>query len=506
VRRRAAFTAALMSVVIAAAGCTDDPPKPAPPPGDSDTPITWQDCRSDARKRAEEVLAKLPSGVDFECGSVRVPQDWADPGNGETFDIAVMRAVKGSPDDKVTVLTNPGGPGGSGLDHLARSAEDYLTLLDHANVASFDPRGVGSSNPVECFTDADLDANYAYDPDPVSQASFDGNVAVARRMAEGCGDKYGEDLSLFSTEQAARDLDAIRAAVGDDKLTYFGYSYGTLLGAVYAELFPAKVRAMVLDGAVDPAQNAIQASEGQAIGFERALNNYTAWCKANATKCEISADPKGAISAAIDRARTDPVKDAKGRAATSGIVMWAVITALYDQETWKYIGQALELLRRGDPELTFLLADAYAERDDNGQYGNQTDANSAVNCADGDYPTVDEIRALQSQWRTKYPMFGPPLATGLLVCSVWPAKKDPYPVGPATGAPPIVVVGSIGDPATPYESTQKLADMLGVGQVVTYEGEGHAQGYTDSSCIRRAVNNYLIDVVVPADGLRCKPS
>jgi pimeloyl-ACP methyl ester carboxylesterase len=501
--RRSAFVAAVLSVVMVAAGCTDDPPPP--PPGDVNTPITWADCRDDARDRADEVGIDLPSGVTFECGTVRVPQDWNNPGNGETFDIVVMRAVKDSPDEKVTVLTNPGGPGGSGLDHLARSAGDYMTLLDEANVASFDPRGVGVSSPVDCFTDSDLDASYAYDPDPVSQESFDGNVALARRMAEGCGTKYGEDLTLFSTEQTARDLDAIRSAVGDEKLTYFGYSYGTLLGAVYAQLFPAKVRAMVLDGAVDPTENSTDASEGQAIGFERALDNYSAWCTSTPS-CEIAANPRGAITAAITNARTAPVKGDDGRVATSGLVMWAVITALYSEDTWQYIGQSLDWLSNGDPRLIFLLADAYADRDDSGGYGNQTDANSAVNCTDGEYPTIDRIRALQSEWRTKYPMFGPPLATGLLTCSVWPAKKDPYPIGPATGAPPIVVVGTTGDPATPYESTEKLANLLGVGQVLTYDGEGHAEGYVDSSCIRRAVNNYLIDLVVPEKGLRCQPS
>ncbi len=502
-RRRVAFTAALMSVVIAAAGCTDDPsPHPTPSPGDSDTPVTWQDCRSEAR----EANPDLPRSMTVECGTVRVPQDWANADNGKTFDIAVMRIYTGDAEDKQgSVLTNPGGPGGSGLDFLPYLAPKLNTLMDEFAVVSFDPRGVGKSEPVDCISDADLDASFGYEPDPMSQEAFDGNVAIARRIADGCGDKYGEDLSLFSTEQTARDMDAIRGAVGDEKLTYLGYSYGTLLGAVYAQILPTKVRALVLDGAVDPQQDPVESSEGQAIGFERALTNFTAWCKTSASRCPIAADPKGAINAALEKGRTDPVKGSDGRLATAGWILWGVIFAMYSQDSWQYVGPAINNLSRGSADLILAMADAYAERDENGHYSNLFDANNAVNCADSEYPTVEEIRSLQSQWRAKYPLFGAPLALGLLNCSLWPAKKDPYPAGKAEGAPPILVVGTTGDPATPYESTMKLADMLGVGQVLTWEGEGHT-AYPETTCIRRAVDNYLIDLTMPAEGLRCPAS
>jgi hypothetical protein len=183
-------------------------------------------------------------------------------------------------------------------------------------------------------------------------------------------------------------------------------------------------------------------------------------------------------------------------------VLWGVIFAMYSQDNWKYVGPAIDNLRKGDPGLIFAMADSYAERDEQGHYSTMFDVFNAVNCADATFPTVAEIRSLQSQWRTKYPLFGAPLATGLLSCATWPVKKDPYPVGPATGAPPIVVVGTTGDPATPYESTIKLADMLGVGQVLTWEGEGHT-AYPTTTCIRKAVDGYLIDLTVPDKGLRC---
>jgi pimeloyl-ACP methyl ester carboxylesterase len=504
VRRSAALVAALLSVVIAASGCTarTPSPQPTPSPGDSSHPVSWVDCRSQAR----DTNADLPRSINVECGTVQVPEDWAHVDNGKTFDIAVMRMYSGNADDKKgSVLTNPGGPGGSGLDFLPYLAPKLTSLMSQFIMVTFDPRGVGKSDPVDCISDADLDASFGYEPDPADQASFDGNVALVKRIAKGCGDKYSDELGLFSTEQTARDMDAIRSSVGDEKLTYLGFSYGTLLGAVYAEIFPTKVRAMVLDGAVDPQQSPVQASEGQAMGFERALTNFTAWCKTNTSRCPIAADPKGAITAALAKARTSPVKGSDGRLATPGWVLWGVIFAMYSQDNWKYVGPALDDLSRGDAGLIFAMADSYAERDKDGHYSNLFDANNAVNCADAESPSIDEIRSLQSQWRTKYPLFGAPLAIGLLNCSVWPAKKDPYPVGPAKGAPPILVVGTTGDPATPYESTMKLADMLGVGQVLTWEGEGHT-AYPTTTCIRRAVDNYLIDLTLPAKGLRCPAS
>ncbi len=500
-RRRPALIAVLLTFVLAAAGCTageQTTPGPPPAPGGTGTPISWGSCRFSSG-------TDRPSGVTFQCGSVLVPQDWNDAGNGKTFTIAVMRAFKGSPDGKLSVLTNPGGPGGSGLDFLPFLAGEVPNLISKFNVVSFDPRGVGQSTTVKCISDADLDASFGYDPDPVSQQAFDGNVAIARRIADGCGAKFGEELGLFDTVQTAKDMDALRSAIGDEKLTYLGFSYGTLLGAVYAQLFPTTVRAMVLDGAVDPQQTPVQSSEGQAMGFERAPDNFSAWCKTHTSQCPIASDPRGAITRAVDAARTNPVKGAGGRSATSGWVLWGIIFALYSQDNWKYVGPAIQNLGKGDPGLIFAMADSYAERDEQGHYSTLFDANNAVNCADANFPTVEEIRGLQAQWRQQYPLFGAPLATGLLNCAVWPAKKDPFPAGPAKGAPPILVVVTTGEPATPYESTMKLADMLGVGQVLTWEGSKHT-AYPDTPCIQKAVDNYLIDLTLPEKGLRCPAS
>lgn len=500
-RRRAAL-ATVLALALALTGCV--PSSVWRDPNTSSGPVTegaleWHACQADARR----INANIPAGLTAQCSTLRVPQDWNNTGNGKTFELQLMRIHSNKQHDRIgSVVMNPGGPGGSGFDYTAFLAPEVTPLLERFDLIGFDPRGVGRSDPVDCISDADMEATFGYEPDPVTDASYQGLVTLARHVADGCGAKYGEGLSLFSTEQAAHDIDAIRTALGEGKLNYLGYSYGTLLGAVYAELFGANIRAMVLDGAVDPQQSPVVSSEGQAMGFERAFTNFAAWCKANTAKCPIAPDAKGAVLAALEQARTNPVKY-RGRVATAGWVFYAVIATLYSEDSWQYLAQAIDDLRQGDARVAFILADSYAEREDDGHFKNLFDANNAVNCTDSDdFPTVEQIRTLQSQWRTKYPMFGGPLAVGLLNCAVWPAKKDPYPVGAAKGAPPIVVVGTKGDPATPYESTAKLAAMLGTGTVLTWDGEGHT-AYPETTCIRRAVDNYFIDLTVPAAGLTC---
>ena len=459
----------------------------------------WEPCNDEARK----VYPRASRSFQFHCATVKVPKDWAKP-DGPKIEISLIRARIGSQKDRIgSLLVNPGGPGGSGVDTAV-----YLTdalpveVLRRFDLVGFDPRGVSRSAPVKCMADADLDASFGAEPDPVSQAQFDEIVALTKRIDTACQRKYGEDLKLFGTVQAAKDIDAIRQAVGDDKLTYLGYSYGTLLGATYAQLFPKNIRAMVLDGAVDPTMTSVEASESQAKGFERAFGNFVDWCKGHTSRCPIAPDARAAVTQALDAARTHPVAY-EDRMATSGWVFYAVISALYTQDRWPDLADAIDSLRDGDAEQVFDLADAYAERTPGGSYSNLFDANATVNCSDDEAPpSLTQIRTLQSQWRQKYPLFGAPLAIGSMTCSLWPGAREAVPTGKAVGAPPIVVVGTKGDPATPYEQTPALAQMLGVGHVLTWEGEGHT-AYPETACISAAVNAYLIDVKVPAEGKTC---
>ncbi|WP_433688603.1 alpha/beta hydrolase [Micromonospora carbonacea] len=516
--RRARLTlAGLVAAALVAAGCTLPAFAPrtegageAAPPG---TAPTWRACP----EVADELVGRRAPDMRYDCARIAVPRNWgtgggatAGPGAGETFEIALLRARSTKQRDRIgSLVINPGGPGGSGVDTAV-----YLSfgpafgglppsVTERFDIVGFDPRGVARSSPVKCISDADLDASFGYDPDPESTASFDGFVALNERIGRGCGDKYGDQLPLYGTEQAARDMDAVRAAVGDEKLTYLGYSYGTLLGATYAQLYPQRVRALVLDGAVDPTQDLVAGSEGQAKGFERAFDNFTRWCAANAGRCPLAPDARAAVTSAIDKAKVSPVRTADGREATPGWVFYAVISSLYTESGWQELAHAIERLDDGDPGEVFRLADAYAGRDADGKYSNLFDANLAVNCTDAaEKPSVQRIRELQAQWRQTYPLFGPALAVGMLGCAEWPGGRDPYPTGKAVGAPPIVVVGTTGDPATPYEQTATLASMLGVGRVLTWEGEGHT-AYPQTSCVTDAVDAYLISLTAPREGLRC---
>jgi pimeloyl-ACP methyl ester carboxylesterase len=501
-------------VVLGVAACTDLPAPVPPPPGSpggaTATAAEWRECPDVAR----DLVGRVPTNMTYECATIKVPRDWtaatgpspsAGSGGAQTFDIALLRAKSRAQRERIgSLVVNPGGPGGSGVDLAV-----YLSLglpaevTRRFDIVGFDPRGVGRSTQVKCISDADLDASFGYEPDPVSQAQFDDLVALTKKIGQECGAKYGDSLKLFSTEQAARDMDAVRAAVGDEKITYLGYSYGTLLGATYAQLFPRTIRAFVLDGAVDPKQNSVAASEGQAKGFERAFTNFTTWCRSRGSQCAIGPDARAAVTAALDKARSSPVRGRDGRTATAGWVFTAVVSSLYTQQSWADLATAIDKLEGGDATGVFELADRYAERDSSGRYTNLFDANSAVNCADEDEKvSIAQVRALQGQWRTKYPLFGAPLATGILTCAQWPGGRDPYPTGAATGAPPIMVVGTTGDPATPYEQTPRLAQMLGVGFVLTWQGEGHT-AYPETRCINNAVNSYLIDLEVPRNPLTC---
>lgn len=474
----------------------------------SGSPAAWRACP----EIPEDLVGRGAPDMTYECSTITVPRDWtasATPGT-DTFSIELIRARSSKQRDRIgSLVLNPGGPGGSGIDTAV-----YLSfgpafgglpdeITERFDIVGFDPRGVARSSPVKCISDADLDATFGYDPDPDTEREFAGLVSLTNRIGDACGDRYGDRLRLFSTEQTARDIDAIRAAVGDQKLTYLGYSYGTLLGATYAHLFPRNVRALVLDGAVDPRQNFLAGSESQAKGFERAFDNFAVWCAQTPAKCPIAPDARAAVTAAIEKARVSPAKDSHGRVATPGWVFYAVISSLYTESGWEDLATAIDRIGRGDPSSAFELADAYAQRDEDGDYSNLFDANLAINCSDQEERVGRErIRQLQGEWRTKYPLFGPALAVGMLSCTEWPGQRDPYPTGPATGAPPILVVGTTGDPATPYEQTGKLADLLGVGRVLTWEGEGHT-AYPQTRCITDAVDRYLIDLTVPSEGQRC---
>lgn len=507
-RWRAGGVAALLAVVLVATGCTKaETGRFSSAGADTDgaaSDIRWRNCADEA----EELVGAPVTGATIECGTLEVPADWASPSDDASMEIALLRVRDKKQRNRIgSLLVNPGGPGASGR-YLAAASPFFFPsqLRERFDIVGFDPRGVGASERIKCGSDQLKDEMIAAEPDPRDQASFDAQAAAALEFSRGCERDKGTSLRLFSTEQTAHDMDAIREAVGDDKLNYLGYSYGTQLGAIYAQLFPRNIRAMVLDGAVDLTQDGVAGSQGQAAGFERAFGNFAAACAARGDQCPVGPDASASFNRILEKVRANPVPGEDGRTATAGHVMFAVVSAMYVQESWRPLEKALRDIEDGDPEGVFTLVDAYTDRDENGKYDNSSDANTTINCVDSEEAiTVEQVRALQEEWRTLYPTFGSALAMTMLTCVAWPADAhDPYPVGEAKGAPPIVVVGTTGDPATPYENTEKLATQLGVGVVVTQVGEGHTSYPQGSRCLREAVNKYLIDETVPEANLRCE--
>ncbi|WP_412539673.1 alpha/beta hydrolase [Longispora sp. K20-0274] len=489
--------AVLLVLTAALAGCTGPAGRWAQPTATRTTAATglaWSPCRG----------LRVSANTTLDCATLVVPQDWAQP-TGATLDLALVRARRAGQQNRIgSLVLNPGGPGSSGVDYATYFAGAApVELLKRFDVIGFDPRGVGRSTPVECIPDAEKDAAIGADPDPVTDAQFAEVAGQFRRIGEVCGAKYGTTLKVYSTRQTAQDMEAIRLAVGDPKLTYLGYSYGTLLGAVYAHQYPTTIRAAVLDGAVDPGKDAVASAEGQALGFERAFTNFSAWCRTAAnSECPVGPDARATVDEILTAARFRPAARG-GRQATSGWIFLAIVGSLYQKADWPQLARALADVRGGEPTGIFRIADAYYGRDAQGHYSNLLDANTAVNCADSAKdPTAEQVRVLQGQWRAKYPLFGANLAMGLLTCTYWPGGRDPYSAGAATGSPPLLVVGTRGDPATPYEQTAALATLLGTGRVLTWDGEGHT-AYPETRCVTDAVDRYLIELVVPPVGTVC---
>jgi pimeloyl-ACP methyl ester carboxylesterase len=299
-------------------------------------------------------------------------------------------------------------------------------------------------------------------------------------------------------------MDLVRQAVGDQKLTYLGYSYGTRLGSVYAQLFPRKVRALVLDGAVDPNATDVQSAEAQAKGFEQAFRQFSAGCKRKGATCLIGPDPALTLRRVLAKARANPIPGGSGnRRATAGHVLLAVVSALYDEGDWEELEGALAEASAGNSSGLFTLADRYLQRDDKGEYTNLQDANTVINCTDTAEKVPDAtIKATVKAWRAKYPIFGPTLALGLIACQQWAGARQPLPKVKAAGAPPLLVVGTVHDPATPYRSAQVLAKTLATGRLLTWNGEGHT-AYPKTTCVTTAVNTYLISLKLPKTGTTC---
>jgi pimeloyl-ACP methyl ester carboxylesterase len=441
-------------------------------------------------------------GSGFECGKLLVPIDYAKPG-GATMRVAVIRKPA-SGKSRGSLIINPGGPGASGVDYARGSAGTFTGVTPNFDLVSFDPRGVGASKPIRCESSAQLDAFVSVDPTPDTAAEHAAMVRSSRSFAEACFRRNGQYLEHVGTIDAARDMDVLRAALGDRKLTYYGASYGTYLGAKYAQLFPRRIRAMVLDGALDPRQPTTAENRVQAIGFETDLRDFLADC-ANAGSCPFPAnDTEGGLDRLAANVDAHPIA-VGSRHLGPGEFFEGLALGLYSTSYWSTLRTALGNAQKGDGALLLAFSDALTDRHDDGSYSNLIESNLAINCIDR--PAPREVSAYDASARAfarVAPHFGEPIAYGSLPCAFWkvPPVEQAHAVH-ANGAPPIVVIGTTRDPATPYVWAKALARQLSSGVLVTFDSDGHTAYEHGNGCIVSAVNGYLNRLVVPRDGLRC---
>ncbi|HZZ51974.1 MAG TPA: alpha/beta hydrolase [Pseudonocardia sp.] len=455
----------------------------------------------------------------FQCSKLTVPLDYAAP-DGPTIQIAVVRAPATDPAHRVgSLLTNPGGPGASGVDYVESAypespgdPSDFgATLQRRFDIVGFDPRGVGQSAPVHCLDDAQLDQFTALDPAPTTPEQINQVVAGYKNFIAGCQSRSGGLLAHVSSENAARDMDILRAALGDPKLNYLGYSYGTYLGAMYTDLFAQRVGRFVLDGPVPPDLTSQQIDLRQSRGFQVEVDRFISDC-ATHPDCPLGTDPStgsAKLQAFLAGTATHPIPTGTPRVVASGLAETGVLSAMYDSPvSWPRLRRALSDAMAGDGHRLLKLADEYNGRHRDGHYDNQNQANVAINCLDqpDSVRSVADVQAELPQYQQASWLAGPSDAWEDLMCTYWPQKAQarPHEVHYA-GAPPILVLGNTQDPATPYAGAQDMARQLGAAVLVTYDGDGHTAYGRDIDCINNLVDAYLGDGTVPARGTVCRP-
>lgn len=501
------------------AGCTSGesagPRAAASSDGGSGTPSAEPSPDAAAlRPYYEQKLSWRDCGVPgFQCSTMKAPLDYASAGSGQDVDIAVARRQATGPGKRLgSLVVNPGGPGGSGIGYLqAYAGIGYpAPVRARYDMVSFDPRGVDRSSPVECLTGPAMDKYTQVDQTPDDAAERARLVAAFKEFAAGCQARSQRILPHVSTVDAARDMDLLRAVLGDEKLTYVGASYGTFLGATYADLFPGRVGRLVLDGAMDPARPAVDLNRDQTAGFETAFTAFAKDC-AKQPGCPLGKGGPDEVAARLKeflrKVDAQPVPTGEtDRPLGEALATTGVIEAMYDEGAWPQLREALTAAMDGDGSSLLALADSYYQREPDGKYPNLMFANAAVNCLDQPpaFTGPDAVESALPSFEKASPVFGEGFAWASLNCTYWPAKATGT-AKPLTakGAAPILVVGTTRDPATPYKWAQALAGQLESGTLLTYDGDGHTAYGRGSDCIDTSINQYLLEGKVPADGKKC---
>lgn len=457
------------------------------------TPLKWKSCGYGD--------AKSPD--DIKCATLDVPYDYSNPTLG-TFALHLEKYPAQDSTKRVgSMLVNPGGPGFGG-SVLAQQAEYIWSqkVRNAFDIIGWDPRGTGESKPrIDCIDN--YDDYFSYDPTPETDAEKKELVDASKRFADACIESNGDILQYISTANTARDVDSIRRALGEDKITFFGFSYGSELGGTWASMFPDTVRALVVDGAAEPNIDGMEHGLRQAAGFERQLDTFLSNCSTN-KRCEFynNGDAKGAFDKLVNSINTKAIPTTNGRTpVTESVFFTAVAQAMYSDSYWADLQVALHDAQNGDGNGILSLYDSYFGRQGDGTYDNSLEAFIAITCLDDPGPTtIDGVDAFNDDFQKIAPRIYPGFIGGY-TCVFWPTKKAETIKITGIGAGPIVVIGTSGDAATPIEGTRKFADALEDGILIEVKGEQHTS-YGTNECLDKQVDDYLVSLTVPTT-LKC---
>ncbi|NLU75530.1 alpha/beta hydrolase [Streptomyces sp. HNM0575] len=458
--------------------------------------LSWRDCGDDG----------------FQCARMKTPLDYEHPDPDKDLHLAVARKkASGKGKTLGSLLVNPGGPGGSAVDYVQQAAAvGYPPPVRRSyDLVGLDPRGVARSEPVRCLTDKQMDTFTQTDQTPDNARETNRLVSAYKKFAAGCDKRSGDVLGHLSTVDAARDMDMLRALLGDKKLNYVGASYGTYLGAYYAGLFPQRSGRLVLDGAMDPSLSMLRINRDQTGGFDTAFREFAKDCVSR-SDCPLgrksTKDAARRLSAFFEKTDKKPLRTGDPRKLTESLATTGVIRAMYDESSWPQLRDALTSAMDGDGADLLTLADEYYERDPDGHYGNIMYANPAVNCLDlpPAFSSPEDVKKALPSFEKASPVFGRGFAWAALNCGYWPDKPTgrPHRID-AKGADPILVVGTTRDPATPYAWAQALAGQLEPARLLTYEGDGHTAYLRGGACINDTVDTYLLKGEAPKNDKKC---
>ncbi|CAN2169856.1 MhpC Predicted hydrolases or acyltransferases (alpha/beta hydrolase superfamily) [Candidatus Nanopelagicaceae bacterium] len=446
--------------------------------------IDWKNCRQ-----------------DFQCATLAVPIDYTKLSTG-TFEIALLKYEARTSKKLGSLIVNPGGPGGSGVDYAY--AAEYIfspAILDRYDIVGFDPRGVSRSAPIRCLTDKELDTNNNSDSKPDNEAEFQQILKETKKYVEKCKDK-NKYLTSYSTANVARDLDILRETLGDKQLNYMGKSYGTYLGTLYAHFFPEKVGRVVLDGAVDPSISNFQQTLTQAVGFDQAFTSFANDCNKR-KNCTLPEDKEASVAEMqklFSQAADKPLPTKKsGRTLSESMMVLGTASAMYDSQTgWPELRRAITEAQKGYGDTFMKLADEYTGRQNDGSYpNNEFDSGAVIDCLDFNEPrSVERIRRDAKAFEAKAPLFGPYLAYGGVTCKFFNQDTE-VTIEPMTTANPVIVIGTTGDPATPYEWSQGLSELLTNSRLISLTGEGHTGQGQGNACVDDQIDDFYLTGKAP---------